>query len=89
MTYNYELLENGLRSIVARYKGQLKAEYLKDVTDFIDVGEYGEAFDLLCSVIRNAQQRVPGDVYEMLTTLGREMQLDEKLWTGLLPRKNE
>jgi hypothetical protein len=86
--YNYELLENGLRAIVARYREQLKAEHLKDVTDFIDVGEYGEAFDLLCCVIANAQQRVPADVYETLATLGREMRLDEKLWTGLLPLKD-
>lgn len=87
MTYNYELLENGLRSVVARYRGQLKAEYLNDITEFIDVGEYGEAFDLLCCVITNAQQRVPADVYETLATLGREMELDERQWTELLPLK--
>jgi hypothetical protein len=80
--YNYEMLEKELQSIISFYQGQVT---LDEVADFVDFGEYGVAYDLLCSLLIQDGVTMPKQVYERFVALGKRMELDEFSWERLLP----
>jgi len=87
--YDYEALEEGLNAINAPREGWLTEEERAQVGDFIEVGEYGLAYEVLSDILDERGVAVPADIYHELVRLGRKMGLDESTWLKLRPLVTE
>ena len=85
MTYDYGELEARLNSILSEGGGWLSPEESEEVRGFIDVGEYGLAFETLCGIIVEEGKSISPEVYRRLVQLGQLMKLDEQTWLKLKP----
>ena len=55
------------------------------VFEFIDVGEYGLAFDSICSIVLEKNITISREIYDRLSELGKLMELNPDTWTKLKP----
>jgi hypothetical protein len=82
--YDYELLERKLLSIVSSFENILP---LGEVKELIYYTEYGEAYDLLCAILRQENVSISQDTYAQIVELGQLMELEESVWLKLQPIK--
>jgi len=83
--YDYKSLEEKLRTVVSYFADKLNGEAVEQIKEFIEHGEYGEAYELLCHVVASAKQQIPADVYEIIMELGRQMELPNEIWEKIKP----
>ena len=83
--YDFESLEKKLRIVLAYFATKLKGEVVDQVGEFIEYGEYGEAYELLCHVAVSENQPIPPNIYEMIVELGQQMKLSNDVWEKLTP----
>ncbi len=48
-------------------------------------GEWGEAFDILCTQLYEYDIKVSSEQYAKLKLIGESMSMDESLWNDLMP----
>ena len=85
MSHDYGELEARLNSVLSGGEGWLSREEAEEVRGFVDVGEYGVAFETLCGIIVEEGKSISHEVYQQLAQLGRLMKLDEQTWLKLKP----
>jgi hypothetical protein len=83
--YDYESLEEKLRTVVSYFATKLNGEFVDQITEFIEHREYGEAYELLCHLVASVNQQIPPNIYEMIVELGRQMELPNDVWEKLKP----
>lgn len=83
--YDYPLLEERLGSLLSSDAGHLTADEKREVRDFIEVGEYGLAYETLCDIITEGNKTISSDTYDRLAALGRRMEFAEDVWSRLRP----
>lgn len=84
--YDYDELAEKLSSVISSPAGWLTPDETREVREFIEVGEYGLAYETLCSIIEEENKTIAPDIYDQLVALGRRMEFEEEVWTKLLPR---
>lgn len=55
----------------------------KDIDEFIDHNEWGLAFEVLCATIERDKIKISQKSYEIIDILGRQMKMDNKVWSNL------
>lgn len=80
---DYGRLEARLREILNADLPDVAASDRGDIQEYIDHGEYGLAFELLCAVLKDVQNPISLAVYEALVQAGVTMGLDSKQWESL------
>ena len=85
--YNYRLIENQLQAILSSLGLLLSEAELEEVQHFIDVGEYGLAFETLCGIIDEERKIIPLSVYYLIDDLGKQMEIDPAIWAQLKVRQ--
>jgi len=83
--YDYRQLENGIRELLLKTASSLDSEHVRMIHDLIEAAEYGEAYDLLSSVIAKAKVSISTDDYARFGELGVMMGLDPEVWEKLRP----
>ena len=53
------------------------------MTHFIDVGEYGLAFETLCQIVDEREIKISPSALQSLIQLGNEMGISPDIWKGL------
>jgi hypothetical protein len=78
--YDYESLERDLENIFQFLKATYPDEDLAMVREYIDVGEYGLAYDQMCITIAQRHTPLPPVLQRMLRSLGTRMKIDPRSW---------
>ncbi len=81
--YNYEALENKLNAVLSLLEPVLSEAELAEVRHFIEVAEYGEAFDTLCAILDEEQAPISLDVYRIIEGLASQMKYEQHSWEHL------
>lgn len=80
---HYQLVEAELESILAAIN---KTDFKGDVSwtkHFIEVGEYGLAFETLCEVIIEEGCSIPETIYQKIVNLAHRMKIDKKIFDNI------
>ena len=85
--YDYRLIEEQLQTILSSLGLLLSEAELEEAQHFIDVGEYGLAFETLCGIIDEEQKMLPLTVYYLIADLGTQMEIDPAIWAKLKVRQ--
>jgi hypothetical protein len=83
--YDYAFLEDQLNAIILSLDERLSRDKIKDVNEFIKVGEYGLAYETLCSIVVESERSIPPDIHLQLVRLGQKMEMTEDVWLKLKP----
>jgi hypothetical protein len=59
---------------------------MKEVQEFIDVGEYGVALETLCFIIDEENKVITNRVYDLIAELGTSMDMGTESWEFVKPR---
>lgn len=60
---------------------------MKEVQEFIDVGEYGVALETLCSIIDEENKVISKEVYDLIAQLGTSMEMGTESWEFIRDRQ--
>lgn len=55
----------------------------KDIDEYLDHNELGLAFEVLCVSIERDRIKISQKDYEIINTLGIQMEMDNNLWINL------
>ena len=80
---NYPELKLELTDVVSKSSNWLFETESKEVSDFIEVGEFGLAYETLCDIIIEEKKVIPDDIYSRLVKLGEQMEFDKTIWLKL------
>lgn len=84
MNWNYyEQLEGSLRALVTEISILTSSETAV-IVRFLDVGEYGVAFETLCAIIKEDGRTIPEDCKAGFKSLAEQMNIDRSWWESLL-----
>lgn len=78
--YDYDSLERDLENVFRFLKETYPDEDLAPAREYIDVGEYGLAYDQLCIIIAQRHTNLPPELKRMLRSLGTRMKIDPRSW---------
>lgn len=81
-----ETIERRLRRIVRTLNERLPEEDVDHILEFLEVGEWGLAFETLCTQLYEYDIAVPAPILAELADLGKAMKLDPELWE-ILPQE--
>lgn len=81
--HDYESLEKKLRIVLSYFATKLDGKVVDQIREFVDHGEYGEAYELLCHVAASENQPIAPNIYEMIVELGQQMKLSNDVWEKL------
>ncbi len=83
MTWNYEQLEADIRKLIMAI-GILSPSESAEVLRFVDVGEYGVAFEELCGILGEEGKLIPDDCKADFKSLADRMGIDQSWWESLV-----
>jgi hypothetical protein len=83
MKPNYAALETELTQLLADLTTTLTESEIKEVSTFIDAGEYGVAFETLCSVITEEDKILSRGTLAKLMELGQKLKVDPSWWAPI------
>lgn len=84
MSLDFPSLEHDQRAVVAQLGDVTAREADQDIQMFLSAGEYGLAFETLCSVLRAGREPVSASVWTQLADLGERMGIEPAQWAGLM-----
>jgi hypothetical protein len=67
-------------AILKRVGGDLSPDDRRHVSESIGAGEFGVAFDTLCTQLYERDVRLPDEMLCRLETLGQRLKLDPSVW---------
>jgi len=82
---DYQAVETNLNTVMARVAPLVSEIDANDIREFVQAGEYGLAFELLCHALATGQQPISAEVYALIDTLGSQLELDSCRWELLKP----
>jgi hypothetical protein len=77
---NYHKIETRLTTLLNWITSTTHDINVDDVREYIDVGEYGLAYDALCSILSLFDAPIPADIRAEIITLGDLMNIDPRSW---------
>ena len=77
---NYHTIEAGLTLLLHWITSTSRDTSVDDVCEYIDVGEYGLAYDAICVIFAQSNEPIPSDIRAEITTLGSLMDIDPRSW---------
>jgi hypothetical protein len=80
----YRDIENRLERLLRILAETLPQHDTAMMNEFVDVGEYGLAFESICYVLRQAALKLPADVSTIIQALGEMMEVNEEQWMSLI-----
>ena len=83
MSYDYKSLEVELLALLTDLGETLAAKEIEEVHHFIEAGEYGVAFETLCSILNDEQKAISTSVGATLRDLGGRMDIDPECWRNI------
>jgi len=84
MSYDYGRLETDLLDVLALLEDQFDEEEGKEVRVFIEAGEYGVAFETICSIIKEEGKSIPVLVANRLEDLGGRLGIEPDYWRDIV-----
>ena len=72
-----------IRQLMADFASKLPSENITDAQDLIEHGEWGEAFDLLCTQVYEYELAVSQEQYALIDQTGGLMGLESTGWDYL------
>jgi len=79
----YEDIEKAVIDSCKTFASSLDAQERAEITRFLDKGEWGLAFELLCYVLRRDGVQVSAAQYRTISESGRAMKLPDTHWASL------
>lgn len=83
MSYDYKQLEVDLLGVLADLGETLTPGEVQEVRLFIDAGEYGVAFETLCSILKEELKPISPSLGARLLDLGQRMEIEPEYWRDL------
>jgi hypothetical protein len=83
MSNYYRGVETDFGTILQQLVAVMTPEELKEVSQFVDVGEYGVAFEALCMILREKKVAPEKSLRVALHQLGEVMGIDRDYWSEL------
>ena len=83
MNEHYRFLEDELKSLISSPVDWLSDTERQDVVEFIDVDEYGLAYEALRYMIIQRNKTLSPESHRRLVALARKMGMSEDAWAGL------
>lgn len=77
---DYAPLERALGEVLSACSGRMSPSEEAEVRHFIDVDEYGLAFETLCLVLDEKGVKVSPAAYQAMSFLAKEMNTSEDIW---------
>lgn len=87
MNWNYEHLEVSLRSLLAE-NDSLSSSEKAEIERFLEVGEYGVAFETLCAIIKEEGKTIPDNLRAGFKSLAEQMNIERSWWEALVAPDN-
>ncbi|MCI5189800.1 MAG: hypothetical protein D3905_08370 [Candidatus Electrothrix sp. AS4_5] len=56
---------------------------IKEVLEFVDVGEYGTALETLCFIIAEENKKITKELYDQIKYLGISMRMESEIWESI------
>ena len=76
----YESLKQRLLKLVEDLEISVSTEQLRNANDYIEVAEYGLAFEALCFTLKENKIPISKYTYKIVEDLGNMMLLDPEIW---------
>jgi len=73
-------IENLFENIFQLLNTIFSKSEIEEVKSFIDVGEYGIAFETLCFIIDEENKTITKEAFALIETLGTSMMLESDAW---------
>ena len=70
-----------IRHVLARTQSGLPAANVKDAQELLEHGEWGEAFDLVCTQLYEFDVGISEDLYKVVEQTALAMGLDAAQWS--------
>lgn len=83
MTYDYRELEMRLRDLLISLSG-IRSLELNEVYHFLEVGEYGLAFETICDLIREKRIEISSHAQQEIVALAGVMEIDSRWWKDIV-----
>lgn len=87
MSQDYRKLEADILALLVCLQDVLTKEEAQEVRTFIDVGEYGVAFETLCSIIKEEQKSISELAVGHIGHLAQQMNIDGDYWRDIVERQ--
>jgi dimeric dUTPase (all-alpha-NTP-PPase superfamily) len=84
-TQNYETLKTELFKLLLNDESWLTETELAEVNGFIEVGEFGLAFEAISDIINEEEKSISTEVFCRLVNLGELMNFSYAEWERLRP----
>jgi len=82
----YYILEKDLSYIFEQIQDNICRDDFNEIKEYIDVGEYGLAFETMCEIISEERIRISKPTFQRIEHAGRMMRFDHALWLSVLVR---
>jgi hypothetical protein len=79
-------IDDSLRRVLKVLGASFSASEVKEVCDFLDVGEYGIALETICGIIAEERKSITSEVQALIGQIGTRMGMDSQLWNDLRER---
>jgi hypothetical protein len=72
-----------IQQVLAATRDRLPAENVSDAEELLEHGEWGQAFDLVCTQLYEYEVRISEALYRIVEEAGIAMDLDDGQWSYL------
>lgn len=85
MKTEYEKLESDLKELLGSMSDFTDGE-VSEVEHFLNVGEYGLAFETLCEIVKEEGRTVSTDSLTKIQNLAERMAIDSSWWFDIVQK---
>lgn len=78
MNDNFSYIESLFGRLLSSQERALVESEVREVQEYVDVGEYGLALDTLIGIVIEESKQISEEVLDVVMELARLMELDEK-----------
>lgn len=83
---NYEEIEEFLSKLISLLEPICTQIEIKEIQDFIDVGEYGLALETAIYIIIEEKKQISKNIFELINKLANKMSIDYDILKQLTER---
>ena len=69
--------------LIEQVRSILPEKDVSEALDLVKYNEFGVSFELICTQLFEYNVEVSSDVYQKIDSVGRSMNLDERIWKVL------
>ena len=76
-------VESTLTLLLNRLADRLSDADVQNIQDYLTHNEWGLSFEILCNILRRVGCHLSLEEYQLLTGMGKQMQIDSAYWLPL------